>query len=97
MKTPHAILIGLVLIAAAIFFKGSIIDPAESAMLSGADDMKCFRIAKGPIHRHMLQCLVLHGPNVTTFVTDWSGDLGRTDTSRFTGTWRKTMAASPSE
>jgi hypothetical protein len=64
-------------------------------MLSGADDMKCLRADPMQFDLDMVQCFVLHGPSVTTFITPGLGDVG--EAKIFTGTWRKTMTASPSE
>ena len=40
MKTPHAILVGLALISAAIFFREPSVKPAHAA-LTGADGFQC--------------------------------------------------------
>jgi len=40
MKTPHAILIGLAFIAAAIFFREPSVNPAQAALV-GADGISC--------------------------------------------------------
>ena len=41
MKTPHAIVIGLSLIAAAIFFKDTMTPPANALTLGGPDGFGC--------------------------------------------------------
>ena len=55
MKTPHAILIGLSLIAAAIFFKDTAVKPAHA--FGGPDGFGCDRA----------HCYVFEGDVVTRF------------------------------
>ena len=56
MKTPHAILIGLSLIAAAIFFKDTAVKPAHA--FNGPDGFAC--------HDYN-DCWVFEGDKVTRF------------------------------
>ena len=55
MKTPYAILIGLALIAAALFFRQPAVAPAQAGSIGGVDGFEC--LADG--------CLVLHGDKIT--------------------------------
>ena len=55
MKTPYAILIGLALIAAAIFFRQPSIVPAQAGLIGDVDGFEC--VDRG--------CAVLHGDNIT--------------------------------
>ena len=41
MKTPHAILIGLALIAAALFFREPSVPPAQAGLVDGASGLQC--------------------------------------------------------
>jgi len=55
MKTPYAILIGLALIAAALFFRQPSVAPAQAGLIGGVDGFEC--VASG--------CAVLHGDKIT--------------------------------
>jgi hypothetical protein len=55
MKTPYAILIGLALIAAALFFREPSISPAQAGILGDVDGFDC----------SMHGCAVLHGDQIT--------------------------------
>ena len=44
MKTPHAVLIGLSLIAAAIYFKEPFVKPAHA--FRGVDHIACYEVLK---------------------------------------------------
>ena len=55
MKTPYAILIGLALIAAAIFFRQPSIAPAQAGLIGGVDGFECTENG----------CAVLHGDQIT--------------------------------
>ena len=60
MKTPYAILIGLALIAAAIFFRQPAIAPAQAGLIGGVDGFKC--------EAGLNRCAVLHGDKMTWVV-----------------------------
>ncbi len=64
MKTPHAILIGLSLIAAAIFFKDTAVKPAHA--FGGPDGFACYS---------MNWCFVFEGDKATWFSP--RGGIGR--------------------
>ena len=55
MKTPYAILIGLALIAAAIFFRQPSIAPAQAGLIGDVDGFECTEWG----------CAVLHGDQIT--------------------------------
>jgi hypothetical protein len=55
MKTPYAILIGLALIAAAIFFRQPSIAPAQAGLIGDVDGFECADLG----------CAVLHGDQIT--------------------------------
>ena len=55
MKTPYAILIGLALIAAAIFFRQPSIAPAQAGLIGDVDGFECSKWG----------CAVLHGDQIT--------------------------------
>ena len=56
MKTPHAILIGLSLIAAVIFFKHEIIQPAEAASEDVIKSISCRAQPARPYHQIGVKC-----------------------------------------
>ena len=56
MKTPHAILIGLSLIAPAIFFKHEIIQPAEAASEDVIKSISCRAQPARPYHQIGVKC-----------------------------------------
>ena len=56
MKTPHAILIGLTLIAAALFFREPSVPPAQAGLVDGVGGFQCWAAA----------CVILHGDQLTT-------------------------------
>ena len=62
MKTPHAILIGLSLIAAAIFFKDTAVKPAHA--FGGPDGFACWA---------WHSCYVFKGDTATVFGLDGGG------------------------
>jgi hypothetical protein len=55
MKTPYAILIGLALIAAALFFRQPSVAPAQAGLIGGVDGFECTDLG----------CAVLHGDQIT--------------------------------
>ena len=55
MKTPYTILIGLALIAAALFFRQPSIAPAQAGLNGGVKGFECKKWA----------CAVLHGDKIT--------------------------------
>ena len=55
MKTPYAILIGLALIAAALFFREPSVASARAGLVSGVDGFQC----------SSRSCAVLHGDKIT--------------------------------
>ena len=55
MKIPYAILIGLALIAAALFFRQPSIAPAQAGLIGGVDGFECADHG----------CAVLHGDKIT--------------------------------
>ena len=55
MKTPYAILIGLALIAAALFFRQPSVAPAQAGSIGDVEGFEC--IDRG--------CAVLHGDQIT--------------------------------
>ena len=59
MKTPHAILIGLALIAAALFFRQPSIAPAQAGLIGDVDGFEC----------NDSGCAVLHGDKITFIQT----------------------------
>ena len=59
MKTPYAILIGLALIAAALFFRQPSIAPAQAGLIGGVDGFECY------LNHDNGNCAVLHGDKVT--------------------------------
>jgi len=69
MKTPYAILIGLALIAAAIFFRQPSIAPAQAQFRSKAIGIACSAT--------LSDCAVLHGDKIAwvykadTFSSNW--------------------------
>ena len=65
MKTPHAILIGLALIAAAIFFREPSVKPAHAA-LGGVDGFVC--------DNSTFTCAILDGDFI--YISSASADLG---------------------
>ena len=62
MKTPHAILIGLALIAAALLFREPSIDPAHAALGLGGDGINCV-----PLKKTHVMCAI-YEDNTITFV-----------------------------
>lgn len=56
MKTPHAVLIGLSLIAAAIYFKEPFVKPAHA--FGGPDHITCYKFPR---------CLAFDGDKVIQF------------------------------
>ena len=56
MKTLHAILIGLSLIAAAIFFEHEIIQPAEAASEDVIKSISCRAQPARPYHQIGVKC-----------------------------------------
>ena len=84
MKTPHAILIGLALIAAAIFFRQPAIAPAQAGLIGGVDGFECANHG----------CAVLHGDQITHIgnrtLTDWhnSGLRKNRHETEIITTWR---------
>ena len=63
MKTPHAVLSGLSLIAAAIYFKEPFVKPAHA--FGGPDHIACFG-EKGT-------CYAFNGNEATLFYPAWAG------------------------
>ena len=64
MKTPHPILIGLALIAAALFFRQPSIAPAQAGLIGGVDGFECgvlWVLGKDSGGG----CAVLHGDKIT--------------------------------
>ena len=61
MKTPHAVLIGLSLIAAAIYFKEPFVKPAHA--FGGPHNITCFR---SPSDEHV--CYLFKGDTAKVFV-----------------------------
>ena len=59
MKTPYAILIGLALIAAALFFRQPSVAPAQAGLIGDVDGFEC--IDRG--------CAVQHGGKITFIET----------------------------
>jgi len=57
MRTPYAILIGLALIAAALYFRQPSIAPAQAGLIGDVDGFEC--------SAHLERCAVLHGDLVT--------------------------------
>jgi len=55
MKTPYAILIGLALIGAALFFRQPSVAPAQAGSFGAGDGFEC----------NDRGCAVLHGDNIT--------------------------------
>jgi len=55
MKTPYAILIGLALIAAAIFFREPSVSAAQAGILGDVDSFECTDLG----------CAILHGDQIT--------------------------------
>ena len=66
MKTPHAILIGLALIAAALFFREPSVSPAQAGIMGDVDGFECL----GP-DRSSESCFILHGDKITWMLGDW--------------------------
>ena len=66
MKTPYAILIGLALIAAALFFRQPSISPAQAGIMGG--DAEAFRCNIDVLAG---TCYVLHGTEVTALIFGW--------------------------
>ena len=64
MKTPYAILIGLALIAAAIFFRQPSIAPAQAGLIGGVDGFECGLLGR---YQDAVDggCAVLHGDKIT--------------------------------
>tara|TARA_A100001037_G_scaffold949_1_gene802 strand:- start:453 stop:689 length:237 start_codon:yes stop_codon:yes gene_type:complete len=60
MKTPHAILIGLVLIAAALFFREPSVSPAQAGITGDVDGLEC-----GGKNDRFDTCFILHGNKIT--------------------------------
>ena len=60
MKTPYAILIGLALIAAAIFYREPSIKSAHAG-IGGADGFECWPFSRQPM---FAQCVILDGDQV---------------------------------
>ena len=61
MKTPYAILIGLALIAAALFFRQPSIAPAQAGLIGDVDGFEC----------NDAGCAVLHGDEITFIQTEY--------------------------
>ena len=79
MKTPYAILIGLALIAAAIFYREPSIKSARAGLGGAADALVC--TSQSP-YQHGESCFVLHGNSVTR--TEYqSGEWRETKTIKF--------------
>ena len=64
MKTPYAILIGLALIAAALFFRQPAVAPAQAGLIGGVDGFEC-GILRSYKDVSYGGCAVLHGDNIT--------------------------------
>ena len=62
MKTPHAILIGLTLIAAALFFREPSVAPAKAGIMGGADSISCVMNKREDLH-----CYILRGNEVERY------------------------------
>ena len=64
MKTPHAILIGLALIAAALFFREPSVPPAQAGLVDGASGLQCrqWQSLSGT------ECFIVHGPKITRII-----------------------------
>ena len=56
MKTPHAILIGLALIVAALFFREPSVSPAQAGITGDRNGFEC---------PSMDACFILHGDKIT--------------------------------
>ena len=57
MKTPYAILIGLALIAAALFFRLPAVAPAQAGLIGNGVGIACTAT--------LSSCAVLHGDEIT--------------------------------
>ena len=93
MKTPYAIVIGLALIAAAIFFREPSIDPAYALSNSGADGFECNQTPEDDGYKLRPTggtCFVLHGDSVTSvdFMFEGRRDEGKYSFKVATTTWR---------
>lgn len=64
MKTPYAILIGLALIAAAIFFRQPSIAPAQAGLIGGVDGFEC-GVLDTFKDDYAGGCAILHGDKIT--------------------------------
>ena len=60
MKTPYAILIGLALIAAALFFRQPAVAPAQAGLIGDVDGFKCVASEK-----RKTTCAILDGNQIT--------------------------------
>ena len=77
MKTPHAILIGLTLIAAAIFFREPSVPPVQAGIMGEVDGFKCFGSG----------CYILRGDEITR-IRYWSAGVNKYWGKPETTTWR---------
>lgn len=84
MKTPHAILIGLALIAAALFFREPSVSTAQAGILGDVDGFEC------SVHG----CAVLHGDKITFIESkvlmddDYTGLRGNAHNTGIITPWR---------
>jgi len=75
MKTPYAIVIGLALIAAAIFFREPSVPPAQAGILGDVDGFHC----KTSTRFKWDVCYVLHGDEIVQVTFDgWCPDWEKT-------------------
>ena len=79
MKTPYAILIGLALIAAALFFREPSVAPANAGIMSDVHGLDCYRrtFDKGRSDESRItECVILHGDQISLMELDgrlWEG------------------------
>ena len=78
MKTPYAILIGLALIAAALFFRQPSVAPAQAGLIGDVDGFECYDEACAVLHRDkttFINTSTLQGGKMddrrTGHVTNW--------------------------
>jgi hypothetical protein len=80
MKTPYAIVIGLALIAAALFFREPSVPPAQAGPMPTIDGFQCFGYGGGMWPEDKSACYLLHGDSITLIQFSAGFNISRTGT-----------------
>ena len=87
MKTPYAILIGLALIAAALFFRQPSIPPAQAGAITTKymDGFKC--VSPSEKDKDGIACAILHGDTITFSLWKHGGNYYKQNLASATYHW----------